>query len=116
MYQKTEEGEVGQLVTRGLNLMTGYVDNNEATAKALHSPKKHHAAQEDNQTITITNTTSTESDTSLLDNLKWYVNLGDICFWLRHYEDGGKDIYWVSRDSNLLIRGGANYSYDQVHR
>ncbi|MEE9365746.1 MAG: hypothetical protein V3W44_03570, partial [Dehalococcoidales bacterium] len=28
--------------------------------------------------------------------------------------DGQLDYYWVTRDSALLIRGGANYSYDQV--
>lgn len=44
----------------------------------------------------------------------WYVGLGDVCFWLLNQEDGGKDIYWVSRDSALLIKGGANYSYEQV--
>jgi len=27
---------------------------------------------------------------------------------------GEKDFYWVSRTSNLLIRGGSNYSYDQI--
>lgn len=27
---------------------------------------------------------------------------------------GEKDFFWVTRTSNLLIRGGANYSYDQV--
>jgi len=48
-----------------------------------------------------------------------YVNLGDVCFWLRAEEGtvhGGaiQDIYWVSRDSALLIRGGANYAYDQA--
>ena len=29
--------------------------------------------------------------------------------------DGGKDIYWQSRESSLLIRGGANYAYDQIN-
>jgi len=78
------------LVTRGNNLMTGYVKNDQATQEALHVP----------------------SDDG--GGLPWYVNLGDVCFWLTNKHDGGQDFYWVSRDSNLLIRGGANYSYDQV--
>jgi long-subunit acyl-CoA synthetase (AMP-forming) len=44
----------------------------------------------------------------------WYTEFGDICFWLTHANDGGRDMYWQSRDSNLLIRGGANYAYEQV--
>ena len=33
---------------------------------------------------------------------------------LRNRRDGHRDYYWVSRDSELLIRGGANYAYDQI--
>lgn len=44
----------------------------------------------------------------------WYTNLGDIGFFLRNTQDGGRDFYWVTRTSNLLIRGGTNYSYDQI--
>ncbi len=44
----------------------------------------------------------------------WYTNLGDICFALTNAHDGARDFYWVTRTSNLLIRGGTNYSYDQV--
>ena len=44
----------------------------------------------------------------------WYTGLKDIVFTLRNKRDGQLDYYWVSRDSELLIRGGANYSYDQV--
>ena len=40
----------------------------------------------------------------------WYVNLGDIVFRLRSVADGAHDYYWQSRDSALLIRGGANYA------
>ncbi len=29
-------------------------------------------------------------------------------------DDGNLDYYWMSRDSELLIRGGANYAYAQV--
>ena len=38
----------------------------------------------------------------------------DIVFALRNKTDGQLDYYWMSRDSALLIRGGANYAYDQV--
>jgi acyl-CoA synthetase (AMP-forming)/AMP-acid ligase II len=44
----------------------------------------------------------------------WYTGLRDIVFALENKADGGLDYYWVTRDSALLIRGGANYSYDQV--
>ena len=44
----------------------------------------------------------------------WYTNLGDVCFRLRNPADGAYDYYWMSRDSALLIRGGANYAYEQV--
>ena len=42
-----------------------------------------------------------------------YLGFGDVGFWL----DGGggaKDCYWMARASGLLIRGGANYSQEQV--
>jgi acyl-CoA synthetase (AMP-forming)/AMP-acid ligase II len=32
----------------------------------------------------------------------------------RNAADGQLDYYWMTRDSALLIRGGANYAYDQV--
>ena len=44
----------------------------------------------------------------------WYTGLRDIVFTLRNEKDGRLDYYWMSRDSALLIRGGANYAYDQV--
>lgn len=44
----------------------------------------------------------------------WYTGLRDIVFTLKNEEDGELDYYWVTRDSALLIRGGANYAYDQV--
>ena len=44
----------------------------------------------------------------------WYTGLGDIVFALRNEKDGQLDYYWMSRDSALLIRGGANYACDQV--
>jgi acyl-CoA synthetase (AMP-forming)/AMP-acid ligase II len=43
----------------------------------------------------------------------WYTGLRDIGFALRG-RDGLLDYYWMTRDSALLIRGGANYSYEQV--
>ena len=44
----------------------------------------------------------------------WYTGLKDIAFTLRSSTDGQLDYYWASRDSELLIRGGANYAYDQL--
>jgi len=44
----------------------------------------------------------------------WYTGLRDIVFTLRNEKDGQLDYYWMSRDSALLIRGGANYAYDQI--
>jgi len=43
----------------------------------------------------------------------WYTGLRDIAFALKN-DDGNLDYYWMSRDSELLIRGGANYAYAQV--
>ncbi len=43
----------------------------------------------------------------------WYTGLGDICFALKN-KDGCVDYYWMARDSELLIRGGANYSNAQI--
>lgn len=43
----------------------------------------------------------------------WYTGLRDIVFTLPG-KDGELDYYWMSRDSAMLIRGGANYSFDQV--
>lgn len=77
------EGEPGRLVARGRNLMSGYANNAAATAAAFDA------------------TTG------------WYLNLGDVCFWLRA-ADGGADYYWLARETTLLIRGGANYAYEQV--
>ncbi|MFC1979395.1 AMP-binding protein [Chloroflexota bacterium] len=43
----------------------------------------------------------------------WYTGLRDICFALKN-KDGSVDYYWMARDSELLIRGGANYSNAQI--
>lgn len=56
-------------------------------------------------------------DTGTTQNVfreEWYCGLRDITFALKNKTDGQLDYYWVSRDSTLLIRGGANYAYDQV--
>ena len=44
----------------------------------------------------------------------WYTGLLDIGFSLKNELDGQLDFYWKSRESTLLIRGGANYAYDQI--
>ena len=44
----------------------------------------------------------------------WYTGLRDIAFTLKNKKDGQLDYYWMARDSELLIRGGANYAYDQI--
>jgi acyl-CoA synthetase (AMP-forming)/AMP-acid ligase II len=44
----------------------------------------------------------------------WYTGLRDVVFALKNAADGELDYYWMTRDSALLIRGGANYSYDQI--
>ncbi|KAL1498762.1 hypothetical protein AB1Y20_014071 [Prymnesium parvum] len=80
--EECAEGEPGQLITRGDNLMSGYVDDDAATRGALAGG--------------------------------WYVKLGDIAFW-RRAAGGARDFYWCARDSALLIRGGANYSYEQIN-
>jgi acyl-CoA synthetase (AMP-forming)/AMP-acid ligase II len=76
-------GRPGYLLTRGGNLMSGYVKDPEGSAQVFHGD--------------------------------WYTGLKDICFALKNEEDGELDYYWVSRESTLLIRGGANYAYDQIN-
>ena len=44
----------------------------------------------------------------------WYTGLQDIGFFLTG-EDGERDFYWMSRESHLLIKGGANHAYDQIN-
>jgi acyl-CoA synthetase (AMP-forming)/AMP-acid ligase II len=45
----------------------------------------------------------------------WYTGLQDICFALNNSQDQEIDYYWVSRESTMLIRGGANYAFDQIN-
>lgn len=76
-----EPGQPGYLITQGANLMSGYVDQEEATSAVFQN--------------------------------QWYTGLRDIGFYLMA-ADGQLDFYWLGRDSALLIRGGANYAYEQV--
>ena len=46
---------------------------------------------------------------------KWYTGLKDIGYTLVSEHDGDLDFYWMSRESTMLIRGGANYAYDQIN-
>lgn len=107
------EGEPGLLLVKGANLMSEYIKKPEATAKAI----THDG---------------------------WYVNLGDMAFWRGNPADseadatsngnasvgaesggggsggsgGGKvvrDFFWQSRDTALLIKGGSNYAYVEMH-
>ncbi len=81
-------GEPGYLITRGGHVMRGYIRNEEATKCALY--------WEEGQVH------------------PWYLNLGDVGFWLQA-ANGKKDHYWVSRDNAILIRGGSNYAYAQIN-
>ncbi len=81
--QDCEPGQPGYLISRGQNVMSGYVNNPEETRAAFYD--------------------------------EWYTGMKDICFALESEVDGELDYYWVSRESTLLIRGGANYAYDQIN-
>ena len=82
-----KEGEPGYLVTRGGHVMSGYV--NAKSDSVFYE--------------------STDS------GMPWYLNLGDVGFWLLNPSNSRKDYYWQSRDNALLIRGGANYAYAQIN-
>jgi len=82
-FADCDEGEPGRLITRGRNVMEGYVKDPDATRGVLHDGG-------------------------------WYTGLGDVCFWLANEHDGARDYYWMSRETALLIRGGANYAYAQI--
>lgn len=81
-FRPCEIGEPGYLITRGPNVMSGYVGDAKATKDVFREG--------------------------------WYTGLRDIVFALRNRKDEQLDYYWMSRDSALLIRGGANYAYDQI--
>ena len=78
------EGEPGYFVTRGNNLMSGYVNDSDATTRVFAGD--------------------------------WYTGLSDVGFYLINTRDGERDYYWMSRESDLMIRGGANYAYEQINR
>jgi len=80
------EGEPGLVVASGDNVMKAYVGTDDDTGKVL---VRH------------------GSDV-------WYTGFGDVCFYLRNPTDNEQDFYWQARDSALLIKGGANYAYDQI--
>ena len=81
--QARAEGVAGYLVTRGENLMRGYLNQEQATVDVFADG--------------------------------WYTGLLDVGFYLINPSDGKRDFYWIGRDSALLIRGGANYAYDQIN-
>eukprot|EP00928_Gymnodinium_smaydae_P062401 TRINITY_DN46279_c0_g1_i1.p1 TRINITY_DN46279_c0_g1~~TRINITY_DN46279_c0_g1_i1.p1 ORF type:complete len:640 (+),score=129.68 TRINITY_DN46279_c0_g1_i1:65-1921(+) len=56
-----------------------------------------------------------EKTAEVIDSEGWYTNLGDVCFCLKSQDDGELDFYWQGRDSALLIKGGSNYSYEQIN-
>lgn len=83
--QLSGEGVGGWVITRGENLMSGYVNTNKSPF--------------------------------IVDDegVKWYTNLGDVGFYMDNVaEDGGRDFFWQSRDAGLVIKGGANYSSEQI--
>eukprot|EP00750_Incisomonas_marina_P026563 INCI5924.3.p1 GENE.INCI5924.3~~INCI5924.3.p1 ORF type:complete len:201 (-),score=34.90 INCI5924.3:43-645(-) len=75
--------------------MLEYVNQPKATANALHRIEAFKGDQQSLET--------------------WYVNLGDVGFWRGNPEDGQRDFFWQTRDSNMLIKGGSNYSYEQIN-
>lgn len=56
-----------------------------------------------------------EAETRSVMAEDWYLGLQDIGFYLCNEGDGERDFYWMSRESTLLIKGGANYAYDQIN-
>ena len=94
--KEVAEGEPGYFIAKGDNIMIGYVNNTEATTEVMSG--------------------------------EWYLGLKDIGFYFTDsdipQDDKGvnntqaghrNDFYWMNRDSAMLIRGGANYSYDQIN-
>jgi acyl-CoA synthetase (AMP-forming)/AMP-acid ligase II len=45
---------------------------------------------------------------------EWYTGLRDIVFALSNSRDRQFDYYWMSRDSALIVRGGANYACEPI--
>jgi len=66
-----------------------------------------------------------DASSKVISNDGWYLNLGDVGFFLIADDlttgssssssgSGSRDYYWQSRESQMLIKGGANYSFEQV--
>jgi len=64
---------------------------------------------------TMTSYVKNEEGTQRVLRDGWYLGLLDVAFQLTNPDDGHIDIYWVGRDSALIIRGGANYACDQIN-
>ncbi len=45
----------------------------------------------------------------------WYTGLMDVGYFLINPQDGERDYYWMTRESALIIRGGANYACEQIN-
>eukprot|EP01041_Mallomonas_annulata_P007753 gene7753-15862_t len=104
--QMCMEGEPGYLIAKGDHVMTrGYLNQPTTSEQTSHRQR----------VITVDG---------------WYLGLGDRGFWLHAEDDSShssnsdassicnvsrmKDLYWQSRDSHMLIKGGANYSFEQI--
>ena len=157
-------GEPGRVVTRGANVMKGYVANDAATKAALDAdgwcvrradlpkterrdidipwrqvaapprPRRGYSAVTSRgaaadipwysvaarprprrgYSVVTSRRRDRDVDIPCGDETLRYLNLGDVGFFLE--DDGGaRNLYWLSRDSMMLIRGGANYAYEQVN-
>ena len=120
-----EEGVPGYIVTRGGNIMQGYVGNAEATARALVQVPGLEADAAGGG-VAAAAAAAAAGGGGGPNNTKgggvkgraprpWYLNLGDVGFWMQNPADGNKDVFWMSRESALLIRGGSNYAYEQIN-
>ncbi len=61
------------------------------------------------------NATDAQRAKALDERTGWYLALGDIGFFLVSQWNARRDFYWQTRDSQMLIRGGANYAFEQVN-
>ena len=56
-----------------------------------------------------------DASSKVISSDGWYLNLGDVGFFLIADDlTNSRDYYWQSRESQMLIKGGANYSFEQV--
>jgi len=141
-FVECEEGELGRIVTRGFNIMKEYVNNEEETTQALHvteivtSTKQNDQEGEEsflldgrelNQLPWYSNLGDVGFYYWINDNQEENVsNEEEINEEEKKKEQQQEEVekrrrkrrrgfYWVSRESNLLIKGGANYAYDQIN-